>query len=73
MNRRGMEVLRERDSNPTVPVLTKPAHIKSLSLPAQSLFALESRGTDLYGLCFSAPRPCGLEWTHSPVVRMETE
>ena len=73
MNRRGMEVLRGRDSNPTVPVLTKPAHVKSLSLPAQSLFALESRGTDLYGLCFSAPRPCGLEWTHSPVVRMETE
>ena len=26
------------------------------------------RYTDLYGLCFPAPRPCGAEWIHSPVV-----
>lgn len=67
MNRRGTAVLRE--GRFSVPVLIKPAHVKALSPEAQRLFALEARGTDLYGLCFSRPRPCGLEWTRSPVVR----
>ena len=36
--------------------------------PARTLFESEARYTDLYGLCFPAPRPCGAEWIHSPVV-----
>ena len=52
----------------TLPVLTKPAQARALEGPARRLFEAESRYTDLYGLCFPTPRPCGLEYTTSPVV-----
>lgn len=67
LNGRGREVLREMKVRATVPVLTKPAHIDRLGEDARRLFTLEARCTDLYGLCFANPAPCGLEWTVSPV------
>ena len=44
------------------------AVLRELGEGSRRLFELEARCTDLYGLCFPAPRPCGAEWIHSPVV-----
>ena len=71
LNTRGREVLREMKSRAAAPVLTKPAHIDRLGEDARRLFALEARCTDLYGLCFVDPAPCGREWTVSPVAAIE--
>lgn len=70
-NSRGRLLLRQMKETAALPVITKPAQVKDLSPEAQRLFLLEARAGDLYGLCFSRPRPCGLDWTHSPVVRLE--
>ena len=42
-------------------------YVRVLGLSA--LFEAEARRTDLFGLCFPTARPCGLEWTRSPVVK----
>ncbi len=71
LSSRGRLLLRQMKETAALPVITKPAHVKALPPDAQRLFRLEARAGDLYGLCFSRPRPCGLDWTRSPVVRME--
>ena len=50
-----------------LPILTRPVQARELDAAARRLFELESRCTDLYGLCFELPRPAGLEWTCGPV------
>ena len=65
---RGREVLREMDRRAKVPVVTKPAHAKALDGAGGRLAELEARCTDLYGLCFAAPWPGGMEWRTGPVV-----
>lgn len=67
-NGRGRKLLREMKARASLPVLTKPAHIRELGEEAQRLFALERRGTDLFGLCFEEPKPCGLDYTQGPVI-----
>ena len=67
-NRRGQTLLRQMKTACALPILTKPAQAKALTGQARQVFEAECRYTDLYGLCFSTPRPCGLEWTSSPVV-----
>lgn len=67
-NDRGQALLREMKEAACLPVLTKSAHIKELSLEAQALFSLEARSTDLFGLCFDKIRPCGMEYTTGPVM-----
>ena len=66
---RGQTLLREMKEVCSLPIITKPAQAKALTGPARQLFEAEARYTDLYGLCFSTPNPCGLEWTSSPVIR----
>lgn len=68
MNETGRGLLREMDANSTLPILTKPAHIRRLSDEAQRLFDLEAHATDLYGLCLAQVPPCGREWTRGPVI-----
>ncbi len=68
MNQTGRTLLRSMDGHASLPVLTKPAHVKSLSADAQRLFELEAQATDLYGLCLAQLPPCGLEWTRSPII-----
>ena len=68
LNSRGRELLREMKVRAAVPVLTKPAHIDRLGPEARALFAVEERCTDLYGLCFAAPRPAGEERRTTAVV-----
>ena len=65
---RGRALLRRMKDTCPLPVIVKPAQARELDGPALALFQAEARYTDLYGLCFPAPRPCGGEWIHSPVV-----
>ena len=65
---RGRALLRRMKDTCPLPVIVKPAQARELDGPARALFESEARYTDLYGLCFPAPRPCGAEWIHSPVV-----
>lgn len=67
-NERGRDLLRQMKKEGTLPVLTKPAHIRRLPEEAQTLFSIESRGTDLYGLCFENIKPCGMDYTTGPVL-----
>ena len=67
-NRRGQALLKQMKDTCALPILTKPAQARDLTGPARQVFEAEARYTDLYGLCFPTPRPCGLEWTSSPVV-----
>lgn len=66
-NPRGQALLKEMKTRAALPLLTKPAHVRALSGEAQALFELESRATDLFGLCFDQVRPCGLDYTTGPV------
>ena len=63
----GRGLLRRMKDTCPLPVVVKPAQARELDGPARALFEAEVRYTDLYGLCFPTPRPCGAEWTHSPV------
>ena len=65
---RGREVLRAMKGVCSLPILTKPAQARALDGAARALFEAEARRTDLYALCFPTPRPCGLEWSTSPVI-----
>ena len=71
INHRGRAVLRAMKDRARLPLVTKPAHIAQLSEPAQKLFALEARCTDLYDLCFETVQPPGREWRTGPVVLEE--
>ena len=68
MNETGRALLREIDVLGSLPVLTKPAHVRRLSEEAQRLFELEARAADLYGLCLPQVPPCGTEWVQGPVI-----
>lgn len=68
MNSRGKKLLREMKETATLPILTKPAHIRDLGEGAQALFAIECKGTDLFGLCFDKIKPCGMDYTTGPVI-----
>lgn len=65
---RGRALLRRMKDTCPLPVIVKPAQAREMDGPARALFEAEAKYTDLYGLCFPAPRPCGAEWIHSPVV-----
>ncbi len=67
-NSRGRKVLREMKEKASLPIITKPAHVRGLGEAAERLFALERRGTDLFGLCLDKPGPCGLDYTQGPVI-----
>ena len=66
-NSRGQAVLKEMKERAHLPILTKPAHARSLDGPGRRLFDLEARCTDLYDLCLEAVPTPGREWTTSPV------
>lgn len=68
-NARGQRLLKQMKHSASLPVLTKPAHVRKLAGPARDFFALESRCTDLYDLCFeNIPTP-GREYT-TDVIRI---
>lgn len=67
-NNKGQAILKEMKQHASLPILTKPAHIKSLSNEAQHLFQLEARCTDLYDLCYPDVQKPGREWNTGPVM-----
>lgn len=62
-NRRGRELLAKMKTAATLPVIAKYSDAKALGGDIAAQFEQESRFTDIYGLCFQPPRPCGLEKT----------
>ena len=64
MSDRGRQVLRAASAETTLPILTKPAHVRQLSPRARRLFEWESIRTDLWHLSLPAWReiPRGSEW-----------
>ena len=71
INTRGRGLLRDMKERAALPILTKPAHARTLSPEGQRLFELESRCTDLYDLCFETVPSPGREWRTGPVVLEE--
>lgn len=65
VNRRGMEILSKVRESATIPVGSKFADLYRRH-PAG--IDLEVRATDLYALAMPAIRPCGLDFTHNPVI-----
>jgi predicted nucleotidyltransferase len=62
-NKTGEQQLRESAKTSQLPVVVRPADIKSLSAYAQKVFETECRATDLFTLSLTKPLPCGLEYT----------
>lgn len=67
-NPTGRTLLREMKSCATLPIITNPKEVRTMSPEAQTLFDLESHATDLYALTLEHPWPCGEEWKRSPVI-----
>ncbi len=65
---RGREALREIKGRAALPVITKPASVRTLPPPAREVFELESRAADIFALLCAKPQPAGVEWTASPFV-----
>lgn len=68
MNGRGKDLLRQMKQSATLPVLTKPAHIRKLDEAGQALFTLEARCTSLYPLCRADMTETLSEYSQNPVV-----
>lgn len=61
MTDRGAEIL--GSASPTLPLVARPADVKTLSAEAQRIFALEARVDDIYALCTARRRPAGMTYT----------
>jgi predicted nucleotidyltransferase len=68
VGQRGREVLRTMKEAASLPVLTKPAHVRELSDACRRSFDIEARCTDLYGLCMPRIPPGGREWREGPAI-----
>lgn len=62
MNERGREIL--SSAKPTLPIVSRAAHVRTLSQTAQDLFALECRATDLHALTLPNPPSCATDMAH---------
>ncbi len=59
-NEKGREVLAA--ARPTLPVIGRAAQFKSLDGKGKEIFELECKADDVYALCFSPARECGLDF-----------
>lgn len=68
-NEKGQEILKQAKLTATLPVITKPTHIKNLDDKyAQRVFELECSSTDIFTLAMPESLPCGLEMTENIVI-----
>ena len=70
-NETGRELLGRMRKSASVPVVTKPQHVRRLGLEAQTLFSLEARAADLYALAYPdlSAAAGGSLWREGPVIR----
>lgn len=66
-NALGQTLLSQMKKTAALPIITKPAHIKTLPSAAQALFEAEVQCTDLYDLLSASIPFGGREWTSSVV------
>jgi len=68
-NETGRALLGRMRKTARLPVITKPAAIRSLSPDAHRLFETESRAADLYALAYpELTEACGSLWRQNPVM-----
>lgn len=67
-NETGREILKAAKKTSSIPIITKPASIKSESEEAKRLLALEGRVDDIYSLFTNGEREQGLTFTTSPII-----
>lgn len=67
-NERGCELLKEINAKSRVPVITKPASVKTLDADCRDIFKICSDARDLYVLGYTAKaeRRGGTDWRNSP-------
>lgn len=68
MNERGRALLRAMKTRASAPILTKPAHVKTMDEACRRVFDAEVRCTDLYGLCLPQVPAGGRDWREGPVI-----
>lgn len=68
MNERGRALLREMKTRSSAPILTKPAHIRTMGEECCRVFDAEARCTDLYGLCLPQVPAGGRDWREGPAI-----
>ena len=64
----GRALLRRMKQEASLPIVTKPAHIRNLGDSCLRDFETESRCTDLYAFCLPEVSSGGHDWTTSPVM-----
>lgn len=69
-NSKGRAFLREIDSKTTIPVVTKPAHIKDIGGKAEQVFAACASAHDMYTLSYSSvkDKKGGSDWRTGPKI-----
>lgn len=69
-NDKGCALLRQLSDHSAVPVITKAAHIRSLSPKEQELFAIGAKAHDLFSLCYlsKSERKPGEDWRRTPFI-----
>ncbi len=69
-NSRGCEYLRVLSKNPAIPVITKPAAVRTLSAEREQVFELGAAANELYVLAYRAgqERRGGQDWRTSPKI-----
>lgn len=69
-NERGCALLRQLSGETGLPVITKAAHIRTLSPKVAELFAIGAKAHDLFSLCYSSKtqRKPGEDWRRSPFI-----
>ena len=69
-NDKGCTHLRRLSDEADIPIITKAAHVRSLSAEASELFAVGAKAHDLFSLCYSsktAVKP-GDDWRRTPFI-----
>lgn len=69
-NEKGCTLLRALADEAGLPIITKAAHIKTLSPKCTDMFALGVRANELHSLCFTAKiqRKAGQDWRTAPII-----
>lgn len=66
MNAKGREIL--TNANCSLPIGTSLSDLMKTSEQAKKQGALEERCGNIYALAFKKPLPCGIDFTHKPVI-----